>query len=74
VPLPTDWNSLLAAVRALKAKGELPWAISIGNDSQGGRDNGSRSRVDCAEARRHSGKNRGNRFPRPVSKPPTMKS
>ncbi len=37
VPLPTDWNSLLAAVRALKAKGELPWAISIGNDSQGGR-------------------------------------
>lgn len=37
VPLPTDWPSLLAAVRALKAKGDLPWAISIGNDSQGGR-------------------------------------
>ena len=37
VKLPTDWDSLLAAVRALKAKGELPWAISIGNDSQGGR-------------------------------------
>lgn len=37
VALPTDWTSLLAAVRALKAKGELPWAISIGNDSQGGR-------------------------------------
>ncbi len=37
VPVPTDWDSLLSAVRALKAKGELPWAISIGNDSQGGR-------------------------------------
>lgn len=37
VALPTDWASLLAAVRALKAKSELPWAISIGNDSQGGR-------------------------------------
>lgn len=37
VKLPTDWASLLEAVRALKAKGELPWAISIGNDSQGGR-------------------------------------
>jgi ABC-type glycerol-3-phosphate transport system substrate-binding protein len=37
VALPTDWPSLLAAVRALKVKGELPWAISIGNDSQGGR-------------------------------------
>lgn len=37
VALPTDWTSLLATVRALKAKGELPWAISIGNDSQGGR-------------------------------------
>lgn len=37
VPLPTDWPSLLASVRALKDKGELPWAISIGNDSQGGR-------------------------------------
>jgi raffinose/stachyose/melibiose transport system substrate-binding protein len=37
VKLPTDWDSLLASVGALKAKGELPWAISIGNDSQGGR-------------------------------------
>ena len=37
VALPTDWASLLAAVKALSAKGELPWAISIGNDSQGGR-------------------------------------
>ena len=37
VKLPTDWASLLGAVRALKAKAELPWAISIGNDSQGGR-------------------------------------
>ena len=37
VALPTDWISLLAAVRELKSKGELPWAISIGNDSQGGR-------------------------------------
>lgn len=37
VALPTDWESLNAAVKALKAKGELPWAISIGNDSQGGR-------------------------------------
>ena len=37
VALPTDWASLLGAVKALSAKGELPWAISIGNDSQGGR-------------------------------------
>jgi raffinose/stachyose/melibiose transport system substrate-binding protein len=37
VPLPTDWASLVSAVKALSAKGELPWAISIGNDSQGGR-------------------------------------
>jgi raffinose/stachyose/melibiose transport system substrate-binding protein len=37
VPVPTDWAGLLAAVKALSAKGELPWAISIGNDSQGGR-------------------------------------
>ena len=37
VPLPTDWLGLLASVRALREKGELPWAISIGNDSQGGR-------------------------------------
>ena len=37
VPLPTDWDSLLASVKALKDKGELPWAVSIGNDSQGGR-------------------------------------
>jgi ABC-type glycerol-3-phosphate transport system substrate-binding protein len=37
VALPTDWPSLLASVKALKEKGELPWAVSIGNDSQGGR-------------------------------------
>ncbi|MBL8703173.1 MAG: extracellular solute-binding protein [Alphaproteobacteria bacterium] len=37
VALPTDWASLNTAVKALKSKGELPWAISIGNDSQGGR-------------------------------------
>ncbi len=37
VALPTDWASLLSSVKALKEKGELPWAISIGNDSQGGR-------------------------------------
>lgn len=37
VAMPTDWASLLSGVKALKAKGELPWAISIGNDSQGGR-------------------------------------
>jgi raffinose/stachyose/melibiose transport system substrate-binding protein len=37
VKLPTDWASLLDGVHALKQKGELPWAISIGNDSQGGR-------------------------------------
>jgi raffinose/stachyose/melibiose transport system substrate-binding protein len=37
VPLPTDWDSLLSSVKALKQKGELPWAISIGNDSEGGR-------------------------------------
>lgn len=37
VKLPSDWDSLNAAVKALKAKGEIPWAISIGNDSQGGR-------------------------------------
>ena len=37
VALPTDWASLVAAVKRLQEKGELPWAISIGNDSQGGR-------------------------------------
>jgi raffinose/stachyose/melibiose transport system substrate-binding protein len=37
VPIPTDWTSLLAAVKGLKAKNEIPWAISIGNDSEGGR-------------------------------------
>ncbi len=37
VAIPNDWTSLLAAVKALKAKGEIPWAISIGNDSEGGR-------------------------------------
>jgi len=37
VKLPNDWESLNAAVKALKPKGEIPWAISIGNDSQGGR-------------------------------------
>src|SRR3954470_19601762 len=37
VPIPTDWDSLLGGVKALKQKGELPWAISIGNDSAGGR-------------------------------------
>jgi raffinose/stachyose/melibiose transport system substrate-binding protein len=37
VAIPTDWPSLLAAVKALKAKNEIPWAISIGNDSEGGR-------------------------------------
>jgi raffinose/stachyose/melibiose transport system substrate-binding protein len=37
VPIPTDWESLLVGVKALKQKGELPWAISIGNDSEGGR-------------------------------------
>jgi ABC-type glycerol-3-phosphate transport system substrate-binding protein len=37
VAIPTDWSSLMAAVRGLKAKGEIPWAISIGKDSEGGR-------------------------------------
>ena len=37
VAVPTDWPGLLAAVKALKSKGEIPWAISIGNDSEGGR-------------------------------------
>jgi len=37
VAVPTDWPSLLAAVKGLKAKGEIPWAISIGKDSEGGR-------------------------------------
>ena len=37
VAVPSDWDGLLAAVKALKAKGEIPWAISIGNDSEGGR-------------------------------------
>ncbi len=37
VAIPQDWDGLLAAVKALKAKGEIPWAISIGNDSEGGR-------------------------------------
>lgn len=37
VPLPSDWATLLSATKALKSKGEIPWAISIGNDSQGGR-------------------------------------
>ena len=37
VAIPADWEGLLAAVKALKAKNELPWAISIGNDSEGGR-------------------------------------
>jgi raffinose/stachyose/melibiose transport system substrate-binding protein len=37
VAVPNDWPGLLAAVQALKAKGEIPWAISTGNDSQGGR-------------------------------------
>jgi ABC-type glycerol-3-phosphate transport system substrate-binding protein len=37
VPLPNDWDSLHAGVKALKQKGEIPWAISIGNDSEGGR-------------------------------------
>src|SRR5207244_4023144 len=32
-----DWDSLLGGVKALKQKGELPWAIGIGNDSAGGR-------------------------------------
>ncbi len=37
VAIPTDWAGLLDAVKALKAKGEVPWAISIGKDSEGGR-------------------------------------
>jgi raffinose/stachyose/melibiose transport system substrate-binding protein len=37
VAIPSDWASLQAAVRELKAKGEIAWAISIGNDSEGGR-------------------------------------
>ena len=35
IALPQDWASLQTAVKALKAKGEIPWAISIGNDSEG---------------------------------------
>ncbi len=37
VAIPTDFASLQAAVKGLKAKGEIPWAISIGSDSEGGR-------------------------------------
>lgn len=37
VPIPSDWASLNAAVQALRAAGEIPWAVSIGSDSQGGR-------------------------------------
>lgn len=59
VDLPTDWDSLLNGVRALKQKGELPWAISIGNDSQGGRIYNyvvSRSVGNERAIRMHSGK------------------
>jgi ABC-type glycerol-3-phosphate transport system substrate-binding protein len=59
VALPSDWPSLLAAVKGLKAKGELPWAISIGNDSEGGRIYNSvvNDMVGNARAlRMHSGK------------------
>lgn len=37
VQLPTDWESLNAAVAALKAGGVTPWAVSIGKDGQAGR-------------------------------------
>ncbi len=37
VPIPKDWPTLLNAVKSLKSKGEIPWAISIGSDSEGGR-------------------------------------
>jgi raffinose/stachyose/melibiose transport system substrate-binding protein len=37
VAIPTDWPTLLEAVKALKGGGEIPWAISIGKDSEGGR-------------------------------------
>ena len=37
VELPTSWEELMAATDALKAAGEIPWGISIGRDSQGGR-------------------------------------
>ena len=37
VDVPKNWQELLAATTALKAAGEIPWGISIGRDSQGGR-------------------------------------
>lgn len=37
VELPETWDELLAATDALKAAGEIPWGISTGRDSQGGR-------------------------------------
>jgi raffinose/stachyose/melibiose transport system substrate-binding protein len=37
VELPETWEELVAATDALKAAGEIPWGISIGRDSQGGR-------------------------------------
>jgi ABC-type glycerol-3-phosphate transport system substrate-binding protein len=59
VPVPTDWESLLSSVKALKQKGELPWAISVGNDSEGGRIYNyvvNRSLGNPRALRMHSGK------------------
>lgn len=37
VEIPKNWEDLLTATDKLKAAGEIPWGISIGKDSQGGR-------------------------------------
>jgi raffinose/stachyose/melibiose transport system substrate-binding protein len=37
VAIPSTWDELVAAGRALKAAGELPWAINTGSDSMGAR-------------------------------------